>query len=182
MYLQDYGNGVIMLLREAKEILKNVGYIVEDTDDWDEADMPAGVDKSGRKQFMKAHKAHDNLNDKTWNTGVWVIRIAACPLDEEHVDAVDEQLLGYITADGNVTKKLNDDCLLNYVQCEKLAARYTEYDGSIFANNKYQKYFKQKFHITDKDIYIIIRTGTIIDGKFHYDNLDELDGFTGIDL
>lgn len=171
-----------MLFKEAKEILNGRGFILEDTDEWDEADMPAGAGDRGRKQFIKAHNAHDSLNDKTWNTGVWVIRVTTCPLDEDHVDAVDEELLGYIMADGNVTKKLNDNCLLNYEQCEKLAAHYTEYDGSIFANKKYDKYFKQKFHITDKDMYIIIRTGTIIDGKFHYSNLDELDGFTGIDL
>ena len=171
-----------MLLEEAKNILKHAGYLLEDTDDWNEADMPAGVGERGRKQFIKAHNAHDNLNDKTWNTGVWVIRITACPLDDTHMDAADEELLGYIMADGNVTKKLNDNCLLNYVQCEKLAAHYTEYEGSIFPNNKYKKYFRQKFHITDEDMEIIIRTGTIINGKFHYENLDELDGFTGLDL
>lgn len=171
-----------MKLDEAKQILKNNGFILEDTDDWDVADMPAGAGELGRKQFMKTHNAHSNLNDKIYNTGVWVIRLSACPLDDEHMDAVNEQLLGYITADGNVTKKLDDSCYLNYDQCEKLAARFTEYEGDIFANNKYKKFFKQKFHITDKDIYIIIRTGTIIDGKFHYLNLDELDGYTGLDL
>ena len=172
-----------MLIKEAKEILKNAGYILEDTDDWDEADIPAGAGEVGRKQFIKAHKAaHDTLNNKTWNTGVWVIRISACPLDEDHVDAANEQLLGYITEDGKVTKKLNDSCYLNYDQCEKLAARYTEYDGDIFANNKYKKLFKKMFHITDEDMYIIIRTGTIVNGKFNYSNLDDLDGYSGLDL
>ena len=171
-----------MRLDEAKEILKNAGLIVEDTDDWDEADMPGGAGESGRKQFMKAHSAHDNLHDKTWNTGVWVIRIATAPLDDSHMDAADEQLLGYVTADNKVTKKLNDSCYLNHDECEKLAARFTEYDGSCFASKKYEKYFKQKFHITDKEMRIFIRTGTIKNGKFHYSNIDELDGYTGLDL
>lgn len=34
-----------MDLKEAKQILRNAGYIVEDTDDWDEADMPIGTSK-----------------------------------------------------------------------------------------------------------------------------------------
>lgn len=141
--------------------------------------MPAGAGEGGRKQFMKAHNARDNLHDKIWNTGVWVIRISTY---KRHTDTVDERLLGYITVDGKFTKKLDDSCYLNYNQCEKLAERLTEYYGSIFANNKYKKLFKQMFHITDKDTYIVIRTGTIVDDKFHYMNLDELDGYTGLDL
>lgn len=49
-----------MLLREAKELLKRNGYrLVEDTDDWDEADL--GIDSyADRKNVMKTHNKGKN--------------------------------------------------------------------------------------------------------------------------
>ena len=44
-----------MKLNEAKKILKNAGYLVEDTDDWDDADMPIGTPKQ-RADRVKSEK------------------------------------------------------------------------------------------------------------------------------
>jgi hypothetical protein len=44
-----------MELNEAKEILKKNGFILEDTDDWDEADMPAGMSDEDRAEMAKKH-------------------------------------------------------------------------------------------------------------------------------
>ena len=50
-----------MNLREAKKELEEHGYIVEDTDEWDEADMPVGT-PTQRKKMVDAHKdAHKSL-------------------------------------------------------------------------------------------------------------------------
>ena len=46
-----------MLLREAKEILKKAGYLVEDTDDWDDADLPAGMTQTQRRKWAHRHNA-----------------------------------------------------------------------------------------------------------------------------
>ena len=43
-----------MELNEAKKILKNAGFILEDTDDWDEADMPAGMSDKDREEMAKS--------------------------------------------------------------------------------------------------------------------------------
>lgn len=48
-----------MNLNEAKQILRNAGYIVEDTDDWDEADMPIGTPKSRADRVNKHSFLHD---------------------------------------------------------------------------------------------------------------------------
>ena len=47
--------GKIMELNEAKKILNNAGFILEDTDDWDEADMPAGMSDKDRAEMAKKH-------------------------------------------------------------------------------------------------------------------------------
>ena len=44
-----------MLLSEAKKILKNAGYLLEDTDDWDDADLPAGMTNTQRKKWAHRH-------------------------------------------------------------------------------------------------------------------------------
>lgn len=50
-----------MLLKEAKEILKSLGYkvIKEDTDDWDEADMPIGKSDMARSHNERNKGAKD---------------------------------------------------------------------------------------------------------------------------
>lgn len=68
-----------MELNEAQEILKKAGFILEDTDDWDEADMPASFTKKNREETVKRHNGrnwysstgvdarankHDDLEDK----------------------------------------------------------------------------------------------------------------------
>ena len=52
-----------MELNEAKQILRNAGYIVEDTDDWDEADMPIGTPKQ-RADRVKKHEYFRDLDHK----------------------------------------------------------------------------------------------------------------------
>lgn len=52
-----------MNLNEAKQILKNAGYIVEDTDDWDEADMPIGTPKQ-RADRVNKHSSFRDLDHK----------------------------------------------------------------------------------------------------------------------
>ena len=68
-----------MTLNEAKQILKNAGLIVEDTDDWDEADMPIGTpkqraDRVNKHSFLRDldHKYTDaaNFNIKNLFDGV----------------------------------------------------------------------------------------------------------------
>lgn len=62
-----------MKLTEAKEILKNAGYIVEDTDDWDDADLPAGMTQKQRRNWARKHNAttEDDFRkfggNKRWN-------------------------------------------------------------------------------------------------------------------
>ena len=46
-----------MRLDEAKEILKKAGYLVEDTDDWDDADLPAGMTQKQRRDWARKHNA-----------------------------------------------------------------------------------------------------------------------------
>lgn len=68
-----------MKLEEAKNLLNNKGYILEDTDDWDEADMPVSFTKKNREETVKRHNGrnwyssagvdarankHDDLEDK----------------------------------------------------------------------------------------------------------------------
>ena len=53
-----------MDLNEAKKILKNAGYLVEDTDDWDEADMPIGTPKQ-RADRVNKHSSFHDLDHKT---------------------------------------------------------------------------------------------------------------------
>ncbi len=68
-----------MRLDEAKEILTNAGFLLEDTDDWDEADMPASFTKKNSEETVKRHNGrnwysssgidarankHDDLEDK----------------------------------------------------------------------------------------------------------------------
>lgn len=48
----------------SKQILENAGYIVEDTDDWDEADMPIGTPKQ-RVDRVKKHEYFRDLDHKT---------------------------------------------------------------------------------------------------------------------
>lgn len=62
-----------MNLYEAKQILKNAGYIVEDTDDWDEADMPIGTSKS-RADRVNKHSYFRDLDHKTTDALVFNIR------------------------------------------------------------------------------------------------------------
>ena len=52
-----------MDLNEAKQILKNAGYIVEDTDDWDEADMSIGTPKQ-RADRVNKHSSFRDLDHK----------------------------------------------------------------------------------------------------------------------
>lgn len=52
-----------MNLNEAKQILRNAGYIVEDIDDWDEADMPIGTPKS-RADRVNKHSFLRDLDHK----------------------------------------------------------------------------------------------------------------------
>lgn len=62
-----------MNLREAKKILKKAGYIVEDTDDWDEADMPIGTPKQ-RADRVNKHSFLRDLDHKTTDALVFNIR------------------------------------------------------------------------------------------------------------
>lgn len=52
-----------MRLDEAKQILRNAGYILEDTDDWDEADMPIGTPKQ-RADRVNKHSSFRDLDHK----------------------------------------------------------------------------------------------------------------------
>lgn len=75
MYVRSYK----MELKEAKNYLNSKGYILEDTDDWDEADMPVSFTKKNREETVKRHNGrnwyssagvdarankHDDLEDK----------------------------------------------------------------------------------------------------------------------
>lgn len=66
-------------VNKAIKLLESVGYIVEDTDDWDEADMPVSFTKKNREETVKRHNGrnwyssagvdarankHDDLEDK----------------------------------------------------------------------------------------------------------------------
>ena len=53
-----------MDLNEAKKILKNAGYILEDTDDWDKADMLIGTPKK-RADRVNKHLFLSDLDHKT---------------------------------------------------------------------------------------------------------------------
>ena len=57
-----------MELNEAKQILRNAGYIVEDTDDWDEADMPIGTPKQ-RADRVNKHSSFRDLDHKYTDAG-----------------------------------------------------------------------------------------------------------------
>ena len=46
-----------MLIKEAKEILNSRGFILEDTDDWDDADLPAGMTQKQRRDWARKHNA-----------------------------------------------------------------------------------------------------------------------------
>ena len=52
-----------MNLREAKEILNKAGYVLEDTNDWDEADMPIGTPKQ-RADRVNKHSYFRDLDHK----------------------------------------------------------------------------------------------------------------------
>lgn len=52
-----------MRLDEAKQILRNAGYILEDTDDWDEADMLIGTPKQ-RADRVNKHSSFRDLDHK----------------------------------------------------------------------------------------------------------------------
>lgn len=56
-------DNLTMNLREAKKILKRNGYIFEDTDDWDEADMPIGTPKQ-RADRVNKHSSFRDLDHK----------------------------------------------------------------------------------------------------------------------
>ena len=59
-----------MLLSEAKKILKNAGYLLEDTDDWDDADLPAGMTQSQRRKWTHSHNStFDKDFEKLWKKG-----------------------------------------------------------------------------------------------------------------
>ena len=62
-----------MNLREAKEILNKAGYVLEDTDNWDEADMPIGTSKS-RVDRVNKHSYFRDLDHKTTDALVFNIR------------------------------------------------------------------------------------------------------------
>lgn len=51
-------------VNKAIKLLESVGYIVEDTDDWDEADMPIGTPKQ-RADRVKKHEYFRDLDHKT---------------------------------------------------------------------------------------------------------------------
>lgn len=71
-----------MNLNEAKQILRNAGYIVEDTDDWDEADMPIGTSKS-RADRVNKHSFLRDLDHKTTDALVFNIRNLFYGLEKE---------------------------------------------------------------------------------------------------
>lgn len=53
-------------VNKAIKLLESAGYIVEDTDDWDEADMPIGTPKQ-RADRVKKHEYFRDLDHKTTN-------------------------------------------------------------------------------------------------------------------
>lgn len=54
-------------VNKAIKLLESAGYIVEDTDDWDEADMPIGTPKQ-RADRVKKHEYFRDLDHKTTDT------------------------------------------------------------------------------------------------------------------
>lgn len=59
-----------MFLNEAKEILKSHGFILEDTDDWDDADLPAGMTQAQRRKWTHRHNStFDKDFEKLWKKG-----------------------------------------------------------------------------------------------------------------
>lgn len=71
-----------MKLNEAKQILKKAGFICEDTDDWDEADMSIGTSKS-RADIVNKHSYFRDLDHKTTDALVFNIRNLFYGLEKE---------------------------------------------------------------------------------------------------
>ena len=84
-----------MLLEEAKEILNKAGYLLEDTDDWEDTDLPAGMTQAQRRKWAHRHNSTlDRDFDKYWkksNHG------------QDKYDAIDDYEKHY------GTKPVNDD-------------------------------------------------------------------------
>ena len=115
-----------MNLNEAKQILRNAGYIVEDTDDWDEADMPIGTSKSRADRVNK----HSYLRD----------------LDHKYTDAANFNIKNLFDGVEKELKKV-------YKKVEMEASDYDEDDVikvQLFADDWYG-YERDDFSVTTID-------------------------------
>jgi len=162
-------------VNKAIKLLESVGYIVEDTDDWDDADRPAGMSlASWRRAADNRDWTRDDLEAKRAHAGIWAIKLTVSTdaYDEEKDEYVDDYTLGYLRPDGTVAKTYTNDCMLNYRQCQDLIDKYARYkDGP--AKPGFEKALKQKFKIKDKQATIFLSPGTIKRGKFHLFNLED---------
>jgi hypothetical protein len=161
------------LLDEALETLKNIGAtITEDTDDWDDADRPAGMSLAARRRAADNRDwTRDDLETKRARAGIWVIKVivSSDAYDEEKDEYVDDYTLGYLKPDGTVSKTYDDKSMLNYRQCQELIDKYARYpDGP--AKPSFEKKLLQQYKITDKQASIFLSPGTVKEGKFHLFN------------
>lgn len=151
-----------MNLSEAKQILRRNGYrIVEDTDDWDEADMPAGMSAKDRAAMVDKHEdEYRDLYYKKDEYGVWVLRVLATTDNED-------AFLGYLTPTFEIVKDVRD-AYMNYNQADDIYRKYTVWDE---VKGKLKKEFRKKFP-EYKTFWL--EPGTIKKGKFYYHNIGKL--------
>ena len=163
-----------MKLNEAKHILKNNGYILEDTDDWDAADRPAGMPLAIRKRASEDRDwKRDDLYTKRSNAGIWFIKVIVSTdsYDEEKDEYIDDYALGYLRPDGTISKTYNDSCMLNYSQCQDMLDKYARRpDGP--AKPSFEKKLLQQYKITDKLASIYLLSGTVKKGNLYLRNLE----------
>ena len=108
-----------MQLDEAKQILRNAGYIVEDTDDWDEADMPIGTPKSRADRVNK----HSFLRD----------------LDHKYTDAANFNIK-------NLFDGVEKNLMKVYKKVEMEAFNYDD-EGKCQIVSYYYTFKKKQYHL-----------------------------------
>lgn len=114
----------------------------------------------------------DDLATKRAHAGIWVIKVivSSDAYDEEKDEYVDDYTLGYLRPDGTISKTYDDNCMLNYRQCQDLIDKYARYpDGPAKAS--FEKKLIQQYKITDKQASIYLSPGTVKEGKFHLFNM-----------
>lgn len=155
-----------MNLSEAKQILKNAGYLIEDTDEWDEADMPIGTPTQRKKMVATHNDAHKRLWDKKYAApGLWVIRVTAEDKDDDG-DYYDK-LLGWLTPEFKVVKDVNK-AIMNYDQVDAIFQKYIDYWEK--PTGKLKEAIISQFGKL-KGVYT--EPGTFKKGKFFHKNIGE---------